>query len=74
MMKRISVSAIILLVLFCTLIITLIGCEGSQPGQTASEVRMRHLRRNRIEKEQFRQDVDTFFLRDEPSKLDDKRP
>jgi hypothetical protein len=73
-MKRISVSAVILTVLFCTLIVTLVGCKGSQPGETASEVRMRHLRRNRIEKEQFRQDVDTFFLRDEPSKLNDLRP
>ena len=48
------------------------GC-GEQPGETVAEGRRRHLRKDRIDQQSLRQDIDRVMLYEEPSPLTDKR-
>lgn len=72
-MKHISVF-VVLCVILCSLVFTFSGCGSTgQPGETQAEVHRRHIRNERINKENLNKDVDTFLLTDEPSKLSDKK-
>ena len=58
---------------FCVLLLGtcwLTGC--SAPGETSSEVRMRHKRILKNNLQQAQNDIDAILLIDKPSKLSDK--
>ena len=69
-MKNISVSTILAVVL-CILILAMGGC--SHLGRTEEQVHRDHIRNVRLNQQQLVEDIDTFLLIDEPSKLTDKR-
>jgi hypothetical protein len=69
----VCVFRLILLIVFCSVILSLAGCEGAQPGRTAAEVEQGRIRKKRIEEEQLREDIDKVLLTDKPSRLSDKR-
>ena len=81
MMKRASVL-MILGVLLLGLVFSASGCGCApalwnwgcdQPGETKAEGRRRHERRARINRQQFMEDLDSFWLTDQPSRLTEKR-
>ncbi len=50
------------------------GCSSyEQPGETAAEGRRRHLRNERINRQEMMADIDKVMLFDRPSRLTDKR-
>ena len=49
------------------------GEEFAQLGETEAEGRRRQERIKRLQRQQLMEDIDTFLLIDEPSKLTDKR-
>ena len=72
MMKKSSILAILGIIL-CSLVFWLAGCNSAQLGETKDEVKRRHIRNARINKQELKEDIDRTFLVDEPSKLTDKR-
>ena len=76
MVKGVSVSIckFILAVILWVLIFLPCGCSSyEQLGETAAEGRRRHLRNERINRQEMMADIDMVMLFDEPSKLTDKR-
>ena len=73
-MKGVSVfaSKVIVVVALLALVLMTFGCT-SQPGETAAEGSRRHDRVARINQQELMEDIDTFLLIDQPSKLTDKR-
>ena len=72
MMRSISASKVILLVIVCSLVFTLFsGC--GQPGLTSADVHRKHLRTLRINQQEMNADIDKSLLLDEPSKLTEMR-
>lgn len=63
--------------LYCllyALILFTIGCESyAQMGETEAEGRRRHIRNFRIAQQQLMEDINTFWLIDEPCRLNEKR-
>lgn len=47
--------------------------EFAQLGETEAEGRRRHLRNERLDRQQLMADIDRVLLTDQPSKLTDKR-
>jgi len=80
MMKKACVS-MTLSIFLLAIVIILSGCrcwpfvggDCRQPGESDAEVNRRHIRNKRIRQQQLLEDVDTFMLTDQPSKLTDKR-
>ena len=72
-----SVSSILhkifLAIILCVFIFVLSGCSSEQMGETEAEGHRRHVRNLRINNQQMMEDIDTFLLLDEPSRLSDKR-
>jgi len=60
-------------VILCFLVVLLQGCNAAQPGETAAEVRRRHMRNDRIAWQQMMEDIDKVLLIEEPSRLGSKR-
>jgi hypothetical protein len=76
MMKSVSDSLcrVILAVILGVLALLPGGCKSyEQPGETAAEGRRRHLRNERINRQEMMADGDKFMLFDRPSRLTDKR-
>ena len=68
------VVKIILTVSLLVFIFLQCGCSSNeQMGETAAEGRRRHIRAQRINRQQLMADLDKFMLTDKPSKLTDKR-
>lgn len=67
-----SICKVILVVVLLSLVFMTFGCT-SQPGETAAEGSRRHDRVARINQQELMEDIDTFLLIDQPSKLTDKR-
>ena len=64
----------ILTVLLGISLLVMAGCAQShaQPGETVAEGHRRHIRNMRLQRQMLLDDLDTFFLTDQPSKLTDK--
>ncbi len=76
MMKNVSifVCKVVLGIILCALVLLAYGCGSyAQLGETEAEVRRRHLRTARINRQELAEDIDTALLLDKPSKLTDKR-
>ena len=71
-MKNVYGSIIIILIL-CSLMLSITGCAFSQRGETAAEGHRRHLRNLRLARQQMADDFDTVLMTDDPSKLSDLR-
>lgn len=72
MMKNILVS-ITLGAVLCMMVFSLSACSRSQLGKTSEEIKRDHIRNARLNRQELSEDIDTFFLLEEPSKLTDKR-
>lgn len=73
-MKSVFVCKVILVVVLCALFLVPVGCMSyDQMGETAAEGHRRHKRTLRINRQEMMEDLDSFFLLDEPSKMTDKR-
>ena len=72
-MKNVSVSVykMILGIVLYALVFCFGGC--TQPGETASQGNIRHLRNLSINQQEMMKDVDSVLLFDQPSKLSDMR-
>jgi hypothetical protein len=57
----------------CLLVTWLMGCNGSQPGETKAEVSRRHDRNLRLNSQMMKEDIDKTLMLDRPSRLTDKR-
>jgi hypothetical protein len=74
MMKSVSLCKLILAVILGVLVFLPWGCKSyEQPGETAAEGRRRHLRNERINRQELMADIDKAMLYDRPSRLTDKR-
>ena len=76
MMKNVSifVCKVVLGIILCALVLLSYGCGSyAQLGETEAEVRRRHLRTARINRQELAEDIDKALLLDKPSKLTDKR-
>jgi hypothetical protein len=74
MMKSVPLYKVILAVFLWVLVFLPCGCQSyEQPGETAAEGRRRHLRNERINRQQMMADIDKVMLFDRPSRLTDKR-
>ena len=75
MMKSVSVSLckVILPVILLVLVFMPLGCNTTQPGETAAEGHRRHQRTARINQQELMADIDMVLMLDEPSRLTDKR-
>ena len=76
MMKNgsVFVCKVILGIILCALVFLLYGCGSyAHLGETKAEVRRRHLRTARINRQELAEDIDKALLLDKPSKLTDKR-
>ncbi|MHC4426307.1 MAG: hypothetical protein ACYSYV_09440 [Planctomycetota bacterium] len=74
MMKSVPLCKVILAVILWVLVFLPCGCKSyEQPGETAAEGRRRHLRNERINRQEMMADIDKAMLFDRPSKLTDKR-
>lgn len=60
-------------VVLCFLVLLLQGCNAAQSGESAAEVRRRHIRNDRIARRQLMDDIDNVMLRDTPSSLSSRR-
>lgn len=68
------VYRVVLIVVVFVFVFLPCGCSSyNQMGETAAEGRRRHLRNDRINRQQLMADLDSFMLVDKPSKLTDKR-
>lgn len=68
------IRKLVLIVILFVFVSLPCGCSSyDQMGQTAAEGQRRHLRNQRIARQQLMADLDTFFLLDKPGKLTDKR-
>ncbi len=72
MMKNIFVS-ITLGAVLCMMVFSLGACSRSQLGKTSAQIKRDHIRNARLSRQELSEDIDTFLLIDEPSKLTDKR-
>jgi len=73
MMKGTSIiNRVILSVLLCVMVLGLCGC-WSQMGETAAEGSRRHRRKLRLDGQGFAEDLDMFWLFDQPSHLAERR-
>ena len=80
-MKSVSVRKVVIMLRSITLTVVLgalvslaCGCGSyEQPGETAAEGRRRHLRNERINRQEMMADIDKVMLFDRPSRLTDKR-
>lgn len=70
-MKNAFISMVLGVVL-CAFVFCLIGC-APQLGQTGAQVRRKHLRNARINRQELMEDIDKALLIDKPSKLTGKR-
>ncbi len=52
--------------------ICMIGCTREAPGETAAEVKRRHINIVHSDMQQLQSDVDTVIMLDQPSKLSDR--
>jgi len=72
--ENMHICKIMLTVILFVFVSLACGCRSyEQMGETAAEGRRRHLRVQRINRQQLMADLDTFMLVDKPSKLTDKR-
>jgi hypothetical protein len=44
----------------------------AQMGETAAEGHRRHIRNHRLDRQMLMEDIDSFFMTDEPSRLTDR--
>ncbi len=58
-------------IVLCCLVFALGGC--AQMGETEDEARIRHIRNNRVTRQQMERDVEKVLLLDEPSRLSETR-
>ena len=73
-MKSVSLCKVILAVILGVLALLPGGCKSyEQMGETAAEGRRRHLRNERINRQEMMADGDKFMLYDRPNRLTDKR-
>ena len=70
MMKKVGILAA-LTVTLCVLVFFLSICQ--QLGETKAEARRRHIRNNQINQRTLKEDIETLFQTDEPSKLTERR-
>ena len=56
----------------CFVAICMIGCTRGTPGETAAEVKRRHIDIVHNNMQQLQSDVDTVLMLDQPSKLSDR--
>jgi hypothetical protein len=74
MMKSVPLCKVISAVILWVLVFLPCGCKSyEQPGETAAEGRRRHLRNERINRQEMMADIDRVMLFDRPSRLTDKR-
>lgn len=81
MMKKVGVL-VILGVVLCGLLVSVSGCKCfpafwhkgcEQMGESQAQGRRRHIDTARIHRQQLNEEIDEFFMIDEPSRLTEKR-
>jgi len=71
-MKEMFVSTVMCILLFVT-VFGIFGCSANHLGETKAEVRRRHIRISRINKQALMEDIDVVLQLDRPSRLADKK-
>lgn len=70
-MKKVCILTSFIVIL-CALVFSLCGCRYEKLGETKAEGRRRHVRNNRIDRQTLEEDLDAWFLINEPSKLTER--
>ena len=72
-MKSVFLHKLVLVGVLVALVLLPIACSTAHLGETKAEARRRIRRNDRINWSELAADWDAFWLRDEPSRLTDKR-